>query len=454
MTTPIPPRTRLSQGQILRRGLIGAAILVVLLLAGARWNLRRQVNVELDRIRSAGQPVTLVELDQQFRDLGGRPDGSADLQRAFSTLVASLRHLETNGIPGSTITHEQLPLIGMGGGGTLGQEELSPEVHEALGLAFQQVGPALDELRSVVAREETAFRFPIALTNGALTLLPHLAQMKRITQWQMLRSAWELDRGEADAALQSIGDSLRLTRTLAAEPILISQLVRFAMLGIAVNATERLVGRHSLTPAQAEWLRRELREARPDEAIYMGMIGERCMGLDGMRPGSTSLFGSESSYRSDTWEGRLARATFLAYRMAGLADRDAVFYLRTMSRVIATSTNSVQDRVALANDGQAFNPQAHRKFHLFSGMLLPALGKAFQNEADCLTALATADVALAVEAYRADHSNRLPNSLGDLVPTYLNEAPLDPATGKPLSLNLTPRGYVIQAGGAMFSVAR
>jgi hypothetical protein len=454
MPTTNFPREPLTIGQWVRRILISGAVLLVLLFAVARWNLRQQVNAEIDRIRAAGQPVTLVELDEQFPDLGGRPDGSADLQRAFNSLVEALKRLETNGIPGTAITHEELPLIGKGSGWPLSQEELSPELHEALGLALAQVGPALDDLRAVVAREDHAFRFPIALTNGANTLLPHLAQMKRITQWQMLRSAWELDRGEANPAVQSIADSLRLTRAFEAEPTLISQLVRLAMLRIGVNGTERLVGKHPLTPEQAEWLRRELGKARPDKAMYTGMTGERCTGLDAMQPGSTSLFGPESQYQSDTMEGFLARATFLTYRMAGLVDRDTRFYLQTMSRVIATSTNSVRERVALANDGKAFDPSAHGKLYLFSSLLLPALEKAFVKEADCLTAIAAADAALAVEAWRAANAGRIPDSLADLVPEFFPEAPVDPATEKPLSIVPAATGYAIHGSGPLFTVRR
>jgi hypothetical protein len=453
MPTTNSPREPLTIGQWVRRILIGGAVLLVLLFAGVRWNLRQQVNAEIDRIRAAGQPVKLVELDEQFRDLGGRPDGSADLQRAFNSLVEALKRLETNGIPGTAITHEELPLIGKGSGWPLSQEELSPELHEALGLALAQVGPALDDLRAVVAREDHAFRFPIALTNGANTLLPHLAQMKRITQWQMLRSAWELDRGEADSAVQSIGDSLRLTRTFEAEPTLISQLVRLAMLRIAVNATERLVGKHPLTPEQAEWLRRELGKARPDEAMYTGMTGERCTGLDAMQPGSTYLL-EESHYQIDIGGAILARATFLAYRMTGLADRDAKFYLQTMNRIISTSTNSVRERVMLAKDGRTLNPRTHGKFHLFSSMLLPTLEKALVKEADCLTAIAAADAALAVEAWRAANEGRIPDSLADLVPEFFPEAPVDPATEKPLSIAPAATGYAIHGSGPLFTVHR
>jgi hypothetical protein len=428
----------------------------VLLFAVARWNLRQQVNAELDRIRAAGQPVTLVELDQQFRDLGGRPDGSADLQRAFNSLVEALKRLETNGIPGSAIKHEELPLIGKGSGWPLSQEELSPEIHAALGLALTQVGPAMDDLRAVITREDHAFRFPIALTNGANTLLPHLARMKRMTQWQLLRSAWELDRGEADSAVQSIADSLRLTRTLAEEPTLISQLVRLAILRIAVNGAERLVGNHPLTPEQAEWLRHELGKARPDEAMYTGMIGERCTGLDMMLLSSKNDFLS-LNYPPDqtpiiTQLG--GRFLMLAYRMTGQADRDTVFYLQTMGRIINSSTNSVHERVALANDGKTFNPRAHGKLYLFSSMLLPALEKALVKEVDCLTAIAAADTALAVEAWRAANAGRIPDSLADLVPEFFPEAPVDPATEKPLTIVPAATGYAIHGSGPLFTVRR
>lgn len=448
------PREPLTIGQWVRRVLIGGAVLLVLLFAGARWNLRQQVNAEIDRIRAAGQPVTLVELDEQFRDLGGRPDGSADLQRAFNSLVEALKRLETNGIPGSTVTHEQLPLIGKGGGWPLSQEELTPEVHEALGLALAHIGPALDALRAVIARDDHAFRFPIALTNGANTLLPHLARMKRMTQWQLLRSAWELDRGEADAAIQSTCDSLRLSRTLGSEPLLVSQFVRFAMVRIALSSIERLVVFHPLSPEQAELLRSELRSARPDKAIHLGMIGEQCMGVDRMRGGLSRLFPPDSKYMAPTFAGETTRATILGYRMAGLADRDVAFYLRTMNRVIGTSTNSVRERVALANDGKAFDPSAHGKLYFFSSILLPPLERALVWEADCLTAIAAADAALAVEAWRAANEGRIPDSLADLVPEFLPELPVDPATEKPLSIVPTATGYAIHGSGPLFTVRR
>lgn len=144
----------------------------------------------------------------------------------------------------------------------------------------------------------------------------------------------------------------------------------------------------------------------------------------------------------------------ILYRMTGLADRDAKFHLQTMNQIINTSTNSVRERVALASDGKTFNPGADGNLYFFSSMLVPALKKALLKEADCLTAIAAADAALAVEAWRAGHEGRIPDSLTDLVPEFFPEAPVDPATEKPLSIVPTATGYAIHGSGPPFTVRR
>lgn len=446
------PREPLTIGQWVRRILISGAVLLVLLFAGARWNLRQQVNAELNRIRAAGQPVTLEELDRRHADLGNRRNTSAQLAAAIAELQASWDHLFTNTFD-SQLVADELPLMGKGPKLAVA-ESIPAGFTNSVTLAMKGMTPAFDRLGRVLAEPNAGFRNSIALTNGIETLLPHLSQFKQLAQWHALRAAWQLDRGEGDAAVQTTINLFRLSRVMESEPTLISQLVRLAMIRVALTSIERLVAIHVLLPDQAGSLRDELRAARPDRAIFIGMLGERCMGLDAMRPGSTSLLGPESHHRTDTREGFLARATFLAYRMTGLADRDAKFYLQTMNRAISTSTNSVRERVTLVNDGKTFNTSAHGKLYFFSSMLLPALDKAFIKDADCLTAIAAADAALAVETWRAANEGRIPDSLADLVPEFFPEAPVDPATEKPLSIVPAATGYAIHGSGPLFTVRR
>jgi hypothetical protein len=454
MPTTNFPREPLTIGQWVRRILISGAVLLVLLFAVARWNLRQQVNAELDRIRAAGQPVTLVELDQQFRDLGGRPDGSAELNSALQRVVAISRHLHTNGIPGVTNRLHDLPLVGQGPIWPP-DKALDPIFLPALQSALNEIRPSLNELRIVLTRTNEAVRFPIDLTIGIWTTLPHLAPLKQTAHWQAVRSACELADRDADRAVAAIADGLRLSRTLEAEPCLISQLVRFLMIRTATESIMHLISFSTLSPTQAHYLQTELQFARPEKAIYLAMIGERCMGLDAMhfRPQPLTMFDVQLGPAAEVELG--PQFLMLAFRMSGLASRDVRFYLSTMSTVVSTSTNRVPNRIALSNNGTTFNPRNQGNVsYILSSMLLPALDKAFIKEADCLTAIAAADTALAVEAWRAANAGRIPDSLADLVPEFFPEAPVDPATEKPLSIVSAATGYAIHGSGPLFTVRR
>ena len=146
--------------------------------------------------------------------------------------------------------------------------------------------------------------------------------------------------------------------------------------------------------------------------------------------------------------------TLQFYRMSGLSDGNVKFFLRAMSAAVAISTNSVRQRLELANDGNTFAPNPPSRFYRFAWALLPALEKTFIKEADCLTTIAAADAALAVEAFRANNSGRIPSSLSELVPVYLSDVPIDPATEKPLTVIPASTGYAIHGAGPLFTVRR
>ena len=71
---------------------------------------------------------------------------------------------------------------------------------------------------------------------------------------------------------------------------------------------------------------------------------------------------------------------------------------------------------------------------ILAGMLLPALGRARERarRASCLNNLK--QVGLAISMYRADHSERFPDSLDELYPEYVDnlEVFVCPSTGNPV----------------------
>ena len=84
-------------------------------------------------------------------------------------------------------------------------------------------------------------------------------------------------------------------------------------------------------------------------------------------------------------------------------------------------------------------PSANSMFGRLVAGVLPDLRKSLDKR-DRL--LATLRVKLAVEEYRKTH-RRLPESLDSLVPALLTEAPLDPATLKPLKYRRVGSAYEI-----------
>ena len=86
--------------------------------------------------------------------------------------------------------------------------------------------------------------------------------------------------------------------------------------------------------------------------------------------------------------------------------------------------------------------------YILSGLLLPALGKAFNKDAGNIALLRAAQTALAIERYRLAHDNQPPESLQNLLPDFLSAVPIDPFDGQPLRFKKPGKGYVVYSVGS------
>lgn len=451
MSSPINFRSRRSLGKLIVYAIVGIVVSFVILLAGARWHLRQKVHSEIERIRAAGQPATLEELAKRYADLGNRRNASPDLTAAVADLRAIWDGMATNGLPGSNLRIEQLPF--MNEGPKLAATDSVPDAAvNALNIAMTNTSAAFDRLSQLLSDSTVEFRQPIVITNGFNMLLPHLSQYRQVAKWYTARIAWQLERGETEAAVESTARILNLSRAMSAEPTIISQLVRLAIIRTALESVQRLVTQRELSKEQLKLLRRKIARARPTHAMHTAMIGERCFGLNFLyfQPGNLDEIGSLNPQPTRISPGSVL---MMLYRMSGLADRDTLYYLSTMKACVAAATNAVPARLQLASSN-AFKPQSQHKFAILSAMLLPALGKCFDKEAECLTSVAAADSMLTVEEYRIDHQGKIPASLAEMVPDYFNAAPIDPTTESPLTITPTAKGYTIDGRGPLFHVGR
>src|SRR5690606_59831 len=86
------------------------------------------------------------------------------------------------------------------------------------------------------------------LEDGALIELPHLAPARSLARYLGAHVRIQAFRGEYEAAAESIAAIVRIADMLSIEPLVISQLVRVAILGIAYDTTCAVIPDTGLSP--------------------------------------------------------------------------------------------------------------------------------------------------------------------------------------------------------------
>ena len=234
-------------------------------------------------------------------------------------------------------------------------------------------------------------------------------------------------QGNDAEAVERLRDVLHISRTLQADDYLISWLVGVGIEGLACNSTQLIAPDLSVRNVNVRPLIEELLDEKPyGEAQKRKLLNERIR--------------------------RIHRYTKSAQRdwlLAPLADRDLIRELSSFEIFLqaADSTNFAEAQVILKrrpDDIQqirarsygpyfAYIPRYSRWFDVGND-LAPWFDRSYRIIAERrLTA-----VALACQLYRADHG-QFPQSLDQLVPTYLPAIPRDPffSDGRPI-------GYAIK----------
>ena len=147
---------------------------------------------------------------------------------------------------------------------------------------------------------------------------------------------------------------------------------------------------------------------------------------------------------ADPWFiGPQARPIFVISRP--LATHRVVKQLETLERLLEAATAPWPDRIdaivttdAGGLSGLAFGPE------LFDRVRVE---RVVSNATRLLAVTRAMRIAVAVERYRRDHGELLPNDLQALVPTYLPAVPIDPFTGKDMRFAKDADGYVAYSVG-------
>ncbi len=291
-----------------------------------------------------------------------------------------------------------------------------------------------DPLRQIEEGAERPFsRFPITYEHvpSFTVLLPHLLLLRDISQVLKLRSAAEIELGQAAPAARDTLLLLGLADSMRDEPILISFLVRQALLQISLQPLAEGMSRHLWSDAQLMEFQKQLqeRDLLPDltkalrgEIVFCGLTG-----IDQMRRGllPPSVLGDSPPFRfmPDGW-----------------------FYLEMVSyhkfmriyEVAFDFPEGVVDPEKIARSqaavlGELIVGPVSRIWHhrLFASLMIPALDRAAETTVCSQTGLNLAAIACALERYHLVH-HAYPNSLDQIVPLFGSPIPRDLIKGRPL----------------------
>ncbi len=326
----------------------------------------------------------------------------------------------------------------------------------ALLAQLKEYDPILDELRAASRRPHARFNLNYERENPCDILLPHLAKLRTVVRVLNLRASVQLALGQPQAALQELTLSLDLANTIRNEPMLISHLVRCAILQNTMQPIWEGFADRQWSKAELEAL--EQRFAKFDFLAddLQAMRGERAWGngiITYVRQNPRML----ARLGQPDWENEGGGMEMLATLIPrGWFFLEQVNYNRLFEEHVLPGIDSNARQVdveaiqANADSIEASMRRGSDQFtshRVLSNMLIPALGKAHQRFVYTQSLIDLARIACALEQHRLA-AGELPDSLVDLTPRFLDPLPHDLITGQPLNYRRTDdRGFQLYGVG-------
>ncbi|HEY2951707.1 MAG TPA: hypothetical protein VGK40_03935 [Verrucomicrobiae bacterium] len=322
--------------------------------------------------------------------------------------------------------------------------------------ALRRLDEDFAQLAEAVKRPAARYAIKYDEPNPAGILLPHLAQVKTMTQSLRLRSAARLEAGDPNGAFEDTMTGLRLADTLRGDPLLMNFLYHIACVAVMESSMAEGLARHQWNDDQLRALQEQLQKTDFLGHCQLAMRGEmvgfgvRLIDyLEAHRPEMGTIFEFDPSDGNQS-PPRACAAIGWRLMPAGWFEQNKVATINVYLHHYLPQLDVEHRRIRPASNDEsdAFIKQLPRGPNtILVRLLLPALDKAF---ARCARAQATADQAVMACALERFHreNKRYPDALAQLIPKFLAKPLLDPITGELQKYRLTLEGsYVLYSIG-------
>jgi hypothetical protein len=306
-------------------------------------------------------------------------------------------------------------------------------------LALSKFSANRELLIAAAARPKA--RFWINYDAGFALMIPHLARMKGTAQYLSLHANAALAAGDRETALEDLKLSFRLIEAIRSEPIVISHLVRIALVQIALQPVWEGLADRQWTDAELRVIESELGKLDLLADYQFAMRGERACnlwGVDYFRKvgmiGLDEMVAPSQASRPADLDQFLGMASFRLIP-AGWFDQNKLSLSRMHENYLLPLVGDADQHVirpaAIRQANAALERRGVRPYDMFSRMLLPALGGIAEKCARGQTSADLARIACALERYRLANG-QFPETLEALAPKLIEKLPHDIINGQPL----------------------
>jgi hypothetical protein len=415
-----------------RRKSIAVAGLGLVLAALLIWAWRsepessRRVNQKLEELRAAGEPIDAELLAKMFPGTPSEFDASR-LTNALFTFV------RTNRAPGLT------PII-MSGPGLARTQSIGAHVMAVLQRHYE----ASANITEVLPLLPAGARFGTDWSNGVVNApMVSFVDVRHTIQMLTTRALYAAEVGDSEGATAMLERSFRFGNAVSRDATLVEHMIRDACIGLACTMTERALNRAELSDGQLARILASLPRPATNDLLAVFRV-EHCMAIwafNEVRAGRRmdDLFGRSIA---DSWWERIwerYRPRFNQYN-----DEDFLAFLEMIPQRIEAV--ALPPRAAVAEFDRVYSKYKSNATSEVGQGVNPNWPKALPAHYECEAKLEVVRAALAVERFRRANG-RLPASVVDLSPRFLESVPMDTLQGGPLRLKALARGYVVYSVG-------
>ena len=404
-------------------------VLLIVLLAGGALLLRGSGGTQgrLAAIRAQGYPVSVEDIAAALGTNAARARQNVEQLDAFALAI----RVDTTRRPPRGLTNAASEL-------DWARAQLTPE-----NLA------QFDRLHTHLNLNLWAYN-DFSKGIGGLTI-KYLISAKTLANHLQVEAMSAAILGDTQQSAAAVEGTLKVSRSLNAEPLTVYYLVASAVDAIAANAAEFSFSRAQWTDSELRSLGNVLLTAEGTNTLQASLAGERAYNLsviqsDPLSLISGALLNSGAGGTTGPLTQTLQRVLATAY-ITFLRSGDRNHFLDHFDDLMRIATLSgPQGRPALTDFESRLGQERMRWRYPLSHWLLPTVARAANKEWRRLATLRCARTACAVERFRGQNG-RLPERLDELVPRFLDRIPDDPITGTPLQYRVHPLGYVVYSVG-------